>query len=401
MADYYQICELYYVYRKPGTGTFMHYMVGGITEEHCKKDMQDAKALGIDAFALNFNQFADWSRQTVDHLFNSADSYQFKLFFSFDMASGYFTDPSQYAQYLSQYMSRNAYFKIRGKPLVTTFGGGDISDRAWRNFKASLDAEIILILGLHSTAANSSLFDQFPSLDGIFNWDSWPNISSGKKPVSTTSDITYHRAAKKSISCKLFMMGLSPLQFKHINPQNNWYRRGESNLENRIPQVLDLQPDLLQIQSWNDAGESHYMGNSWLEPIEHASEIRAYTEGYDHRGYWEVLPAFIQAWKRGDRTTADMVPTGAGMAAQGVFWHHTLLVNGRCAANKFGLERPKGVENAEDSVTVGDWFLLRDAGTALCVFQQRTILPSTASTIISELSPCYSPPEPQHSPTPN
>lgn len=143
------------------------------------------------------------------------------------------------------------------------------------------------------------------------------------------------------------------------------------------------------------------MGNSWLEPIEHASEIRAYTEGYDHRGYWEVLPAFIQAWKRGDRTTADMVPTGAGMAAQGVFWHHTLLVNGRCAANKFGLERPKGVENAEDSVTVGDWFLLRDAGTALCVFQQRTILPSTASTIISELSPCYSPPEPQHSPTPN
>jgi len=148
------------------------------------------------------------------------------------------------------------------------------------------------------------------------------------------------------------MMGLSPLQFKHINDRDNWYRLGEGNLENRLGQVLDLQPDLLEIQSWNDAGEGHYMGNSWVEPICDAKEICAYTQEYDHRGYWQVLPSFIQAWKRGDRTTANMFPTTPGMVAQGVFWHHTLLINGNCAPDIFGLRKPEGVENAEDSVTV-------------------------------------------------
>ena len=168
--------------------------------------------------------------------------------------------------------------------------------------------------------------------------------------MSIDEDKVYQKATRK---CgKLFMMGLSPLQFKHINDRDNWYRLGEGNLENRLGQVLDLQPDLLEIQSWNDAGEGHYMGNSWVEPICDAKEICAYTQEYDHRGYWQVLPSFIQAWKRGDRTTANMFPTTPGMVAQGVFWHHTLLINGNCAPDIFGLRKPEGVENAEDSVTV-------------------------------------------------
>ncbi len=55
-------------------------------------------------------------------------------------------------------------------------------------------------------------------------------------------------------------MGASPLQFKHMDSSDNWYRRGEANLENRFGEVLKLQPDMLELQTWNDAGESHYMG---------------------------------------------------------------------------------------------------------------------------------------------
>jgi hypothetical protein len=33
-----------------------HYMVGGISEEHVKQDIIDAKALGLDGFALNFGK---------------------------------------------------------------------------------------------------------------------------------------------------------------------------------------------------------------------------------------------------------------------------------------------------------------------------------------------------------
>jgi glucan endo-1,3-alpha-glucosidase len=121
-------------------------------------------------------------------------------------------------------------------------------------------------------------------------------------------------------------MGVSPLQFKHIDSGDNWYRRGEENLEYRFGQVLSMQPDFIELQTWNDAGESHYMGNSWPEPIA-GTAIVGYTQNYDHTGYWQILPAFIKAYKSGATTTSTMYPTN-GAIAQGTFWHHTLLAAG-------------------------------------------------------------------------
>ena len=75
---------------------FAHYMIGEITDAHTRQDIIDAKALGLDAFAMNFgksssasqeasltssaDQFAYWSNNTVDRLFNNADELGFGLF---------------------------------------------------------------------------------------------------------------------------------------------------------------------------------------------------------------------------------------------------------------------------------------------------------------------------------
>lgn len=90
-----------------------------------------------------------------------------------------------------------------------------------------------------------------------------------------------------------------------------------------------MQPDMIELITWNDSGESHYMGNIWPEPID-GTNIGAYSLTYDHTGYWQILPAFIEAWKAGATTTATMFPTN-GHTAQGTFWHHTLLADGVCA----------------------------------------------------------------------
>ena len=158
-----------------------------------------------------------------------------------------------------------------------------------------------------------------------------------------------YQTAAKSAS-KLFIMGASPLQFKYIdNNGQDYYRRGEANLENRFGEVLQLQPDMLEMQTWNDAGESHYMGNSWNEPI-NGSVIPYYTDGFVHTGYWQILASFIAAWKRGDTTTANMYPTN-GAAAQGTFWHHPLLINADCS--QASLPKPSNIPTvAEDIVTV-------------------------------------------------
>ncbi|KAF7562846.1 hypothetical protein G7046_g1262 [Stylonectria norvegica] len=320
--------------------------IGGIDDDHCRQDIVDAQNLGLDAFAINFDQFADWSNRTVEQLFNHADDLKFKIFFSFDMNDGHFSSPSQYAVYLQQYLGRSSYYNYNGKPLVSTFSGENISNDQWTELRNTV-GDITIVPGFYKATPSSSFFDDtYSQLDGIFNWNSWPQTGEGKVVVPTADDKTYQGAATNS--GKLFMMGLSPLQYKHIDSGNNWYRRGEQNLEYRFGQVLEMQPDMLEIQTWNDAGESHYMGNNWPEPIAGAAAIRAYTDGYSHTGYWQIFPSFIQAWKRGDTTTSNMVPTN-GQSAQGVYWHHTLLTTADCSADGFG--KPSGIENAENQVT--------------------------------------------------
>jgi glucan endo-1,3-alpha-glucosidase len=263
------------------------------------------------------------------------------VFFSFD--HNYFQDPAIYADYLKPFLEKASYFKYNGKPLVSTFGGETISNDQWASLKSTV-GDILLVPGFFRATPSDNFFDDKSSLDGIFNWNSWPNAAAGKVDVSTTDDTIYMTAAGNS---KLFILGMSPVQFKHMDVDNNWYVRGEGNFENRIEQALSLQPDMIELQTWNDAGESHYMGNLWPEPLTTSPSIRAYVEGYDHTGYQQILPAFIQAWKRGDTTAAGMVPTN-DKSIQGAFWHHTLTVDAECSDT---LGKPHDIENAEDAVS--------------------------------------------------
>lgn len=177
------------------------------------------------------------------------------------------------------------------------------------------------------------------------NWNAWPQNTQGDIVVPTVDDVTLLTAAHAV--GKTFLMGVSPLQYKHIDSGDNYYRRGEENLEFRFGQVLEVQPDMIELITWNDSGESHYMGNIWPEPIA-GTPIGAYSLTYDHTGYWQILPAFIKAWKAGELTTNTMFPTN-GAAAQGTFWHHTLLAAGTCPSDPLG--PPMGVNTVEDKVT--------------------------------------------------
>ena len=346
-------------------------------EEHVRQDILDAQALGIDAFALNFDQFAYWSNATVAFAFKHAEENNFKMFFSFDMSDGHFSDPSQYTDFLKSYLSSPAHFTYGGTPLVTTFAGSSVSDSAWRAFKDALGQPIILMPSFHDVTPTSSFFSDRPALDGTFNWNSWPWSGSGQIKVSTSDDQTYLSAAKASN--KLFMMGLSPLQFKHVSTEWNWYVRGEENLEIRMGQVLQLQPDMLELQTWNDAGESHYMGTIWPEWIVEpdTNPVTAYTKNFDHTGYWQVLPAFIQAWKRGDTNTSRMGPTN-GKSLQGVFWHHPLLANADCSSDPLGQVRNHNL--VQDLVT-GIILVAQDrTGLTLTVTSGSTQLGTAALT---------------------
>jgi glucan endo-1,3-alpha-glucosidase len=141
---------------------------------------------------------------------------------------------------------------------------------------------------------------------------------------------------------------MSSFQFKHLDPSQNWYRRGELTLAERIPQVLSLQPSFLQIQTWNDAGESSYIGNIWPDAIVGAA-CHAYTDNFDHSGWQALLTPFIAAYKAGAKDINGVVPLNGAKAA-GAFWYRTILTTATCASDPLG--KPSNWSNAQDVVNV-------------------------------------------------
>ncbi|KAL1982151.1 hypothetical protein VTN96DRAFT_1686 [Rasamsonia emersonii] len=125
----------------------------------------------------------------------------------------------------------------------------------------------------------------------------------------------------------------------------NWYRIGELNYFDRMEQVLSLQPDFVELITWNDAGESHYVGNFWPEQIA-GTDIGNYANGFDHTGWQQVLPSFINAYKSNVTDISKITP--AGGKAVGVMWYRSLLTTANCSPDPMG--KPSGWQNAQDAI---------------------------------------------------
>jgi len=187
----------------------------------------------------------------------------------------------------------------------------------------------------------ADFYDNYPITDGALSWTCWPTVNA-HEAIDSTIDQAYLSARPQN---KTYIMGMSPIQFKHLSSTENWYRSGTANLLYRIPQVLDLSPDFLELITWNDNGESHYFGNIWPDSMPASSSV-----GYSHSGWQTLLPAFIQAYKSGSNDLTSLVPTN-GEDIQGTFWHHTLMLDADCSADALG--KPLGYEDVQDMVSIG------------------------------------------------
>lgn len=349
---------------------FVHYMVGGMTQAEAVTDVTQAKAMGFDAFALNVISTDTWSTAAIGYLFQAAAAIGFHLFFSFDML--HFTSPSQFFPLLQQYASSSAYYKYNSLPFVSTFYGGTLTFGAsspqigWNeNYKQALAASGIKTYFVpcfsDSSVAPSSLYDTFPVADGLFSWDTaWPYVGDGKVNVSSSVDQQLQTAAKAAK--KAYMMPWSSLQFKHLDGSQNWVRRGELNIAQRIPQILSVKPDFVEFLTWNDGGESTYIGNVWPEAIT-GSPAHAYIDNFNHSGWGQLITPFITAYKAGKSNVGDIVPLNGAKAA-GVFWYRTILTTATCASDSIG--KPSGWNNAEDVVNVA--IMLSSAGSTVNVY---------------------------------
>ncbi|KAF8608383.1 glycoside hydrolase [Ceratobasidium sp. AG-I] len=105
----------------------------------------------------------------------------------------------------------------------------------------------------------------------------------------------------------VYMSSVSPWFFTHYGPESfnkNWIFRSDDWLYNtRWEKLVEAREkvDIVQIISWNDYGESHYIG-----PIEGAQpNSNAWVDGFDHQAWLQMTSYYATAFKTGRYPTIE------------------------------------------------------------------------------------------------
>ncbi|KAI0395547.1 glycoside hydrolase family 71 protein [Xylariaceae sp. FL0594] len=287
---------------------FAHYIVGltyGQTRDEWQLDISQAKGAGIDGFALNIGSQDSQNHDQLEMAYEVAADNDFLLFLSFDMAASQW-DAGSIANNITAYKDLPAQFKIDGRPVVSTFEGPSQAGD-WAGIRGAVGGGIYLIPDWASLGAQG-VGSKLDLIDGAFNWGAWPEANQDS--MSTGNDVAY----KSVLQGKPYMMGVSPWFYTYFPGAKTWYSSSESLWFDRWQQVLDIKPELIEIITWNDYGESSYLNEPRDHQLVAGSEV--WAQGVDHSAFRFVLPYFIKAYKAGS-ADVDLPNEGA------VAWYRT------------------------------------------------------------------------------
>ncbi|CAG8983304.1 hypothetical protein HYALB_00007432 [Hymenoscyphus albidus] len=370
---------------------FAHYMLGSIDQDHAEKDIEDAIAMGFDAFSINigFPQ-APFVFTSLVRLFDHADTLKsnggnFRLFISMDLyaagqqkhADGTPVNAFDYGDTFRDFITRPSYYLgPNGKPFVTTFSDGGMdgpSFNGWRQTLSSTGVYFVPDLD-HTQGFNTShpaWWDYWgPVIDGVTAWESaWPIRGGfgGNYPGDTEWDKKVIEGIDGNPGTlshgKTYIMPMSTLQYKNAY-NTNVYREGGLNLVQRMKETLAMPngPGFIQVITWNDGPESHYIGNLWpeqnsdAEPALYASS----TKG-NHKGWQPLIHSFIVAFKQGAKDISQMtLPPGTTSPFTGAIWYKKVLSGANCP----GATKPDDYEAAKDKIT---WAIIVDSSATFVV----------------------------------
>jgi len=309
---------------------FAHHIIGNTynyTVDTWTYDINLAYSKGIDAFALNLGGDA-WEPAQVQNAYTAAQTLQtpFKLFLSFDMSSvpcASSQDAVTLRNYISAYSSHPNQFNYNGGMFVSTFAGENClfgyttPNEGWVNaIKTGLPA----VYFVPAFFSSPDTFGTFTVMDGAFNWNSaWPNNSAD---IDFVPDQSYLSV----LGTRSYMAGVSPWFFTHYGAtsfnKNFIYRADDWLLAQRWELLITnrAQIPFAEVITWNDYGESHYIG-----PIEGSNPMQQdWVNGYDHLGWLDLTQYYLTAFKTGsyppitnDRIFlwARLQPAGAAAAS--------------------------------------------------------------------------------------
>ncbi|KZF26917.1 glycoside hydrolase family 71 protein [Xylona heveae TC161] len=285
------------VWAAPPKAVFAHMIMGNSDLNDWLDDIQKAKDAHIDAFAMNIGVGSDQNLPSLQAAYQAANQIGgFGLFISFDYMANGAWDAGDVVNLLNTFKDEPSQFKVDGIPLVSTFEGAN-NGGDWTWIKQQLDVYFVpcwSTLGAADVALDSNV-------DGGFSWNAWPDGASDMESV-------FDKAYIEALGDKSYMMPVSPWFYTNLaSYEKNWVWRGDDLWFDRWQQIIELQPAMVEIISWNDVGESHHIG-----PIRSSGvpEGAWYVDGMDHEHFRDVLPYFIDQYKNGNSTAPTVDKEG-------------------------------------------------------------------------------------------
>ncbi|KAF7328957.1 Alpha-1,3-glucanase/mutanase [Mycena venus] len=294
-------------------------IVENYTVDDWKADMADAKAIGIDGFALNCAppRVDSYTPKQLANAYQAAGESDFKVFVSFDFA---YWQNGMYSFFVRSlnYSSLPGQAKWNGGAIASTFVG-EFFD--WAPVKAVLPVTALPMLEdpIQATELHTSF-------DGALSWYAWPTDGGNSiipGPMTTIWDDKYF----EWLAGKPYIMPVSPWFSTHFNSKN-WVFVCEQLITDRWNQVLALKPQLVEILTWNDFGESHYISG----PQPHHSDDGS------------------SQWAAGMPHDAPAPPAPTVDADGLVYWYRPTPKNTQCTNDT--LPAPNGINLLSDSVFV-------------------------------------------------
>ncbi|KXJ87872.1 mutanase [Microdochium bolleyi] len=322
-----------------------HFMMGIISNRNSARDydadMKLAKAAGIDAFALNIGTDSYTDTQ-LDYAYQSAADNGMKVFISFDFnwynAGG---SAGAVGQKIAKYGSRPGQLLMDGRIFASTFVGDGLDVNA---MKSAAGSNVYFVPNFRPGTSTNSI-------DGAFNWMAWPNDGNNRapKPGQSLSVADGDNAYLNSLGGKPYMAPISPWFFTHYGPEvsysKNWVFPGGSLLFDRWTEVLAKGFPMVQIITWNDYGEAHYIGP--LSSKHYDDGASKWSNDMPHNGWLELSKPFIAAYKA-KATSVNSFITDEKV----VYWYRRNLKSTSCDSTDTTGSRPDGYNTLDDVVYV-------------------------------------------------
>jgi len=219
-----------------------------------------------------------------------------KFFISFDFSYYNNTSVDAIASILEQFQDLEGQFTYNDQPFVSTFIGDNFS---WTDVEA-ISGDIFVCPNWQPP----NLGDD--NSDCGFQWNAWP--SSDNQPIDANLTTAGDESYISALGSKPYMMPVSPWFFTHYAPDSydkNWIFYSDYLLQPRWEQVLQIDPQFVEIITWNDFSESHYIG-----PL-HPDDTSVYAGGstgavewvtnMPHDAWRDLIAVYIIAYKTGSQ----------------------------------------------------------------------------------------------------